>query len=92
MACNCKAKKDFDAIAKFSEGSKVRNVNEKLTLGLAFSQLINGILKIIVGILLFFLFIVVSIPILIYAGVCMIFGKQAKIKLIRPFNKVVNGK
>lgn len=86
MSCNCKAKRDFDKISKLNDPiNDVKNIKENFSIKKAFFAVASGILKILIGFLLFILFIVVSVPILLYAGVCMIIGVRPEITLINPY-------
>lgn len=89
MGCNCKAKNNYEKfVAKYGEVPP-ENTENKLNLSYILKICIQGILQILMGILLCVLFIVISIPLVLYIGGCIILGKEAHVKLLR-FNRNSN--
>lgn len=89
MGCNCKAKNNYEKfVAKYGE-MPPENTDKKLNLSYISKIFIQGILQILMGILLCVLFIIISIPLVLYIGGCIILGKEAHVKLLR-FNRKSN--
>lgn len=89
MGCNCKAQNNFNKIASKYGEMPVETNGNKLNINNIFKVCVQGILQILMGILLCILFIIISIPLVFYIGGCIIFGKEAHVKLFR-FNKKRN--
>lgn len=78
MACNCKNK--INAIdKKYGDGNN--NDGEKLN---PILRIIQFIAQLCFGVICGAIIIVLIIPILIYIILCMMFGKDANIRLINP--------
>lgn len=89
MGCNCKAKNNYEKfVAKYGE-MPPENTENKLNVSYVLKILVQGFLQILMGILLCVLFIIISIPLVLYIGGCIILGKEAHVKLLR-FNKKSN--
>lgn len=83
MGCNCKAKNNYEKfVTKYGE-IPPENTENKLNLSYVLKICIQGVLQILMGILLCVLFIIISIPLVLYIGGCIIIGKEAHIKLLR---------
>ena len=84
MGCNCKKK--IDVInEKYGDGGKD---SEKLN---PLFKVIQFIAQIAFGILCGAIIIVMIVPMLIYIILCMMFGREAKFRII-DFNKRLNKK
>lgn len=86
MGCNCKAQNNFNKIVSKYGDITPEIKDNKLNLKDIISVCLVGIGQILMGILLCVLFIIIAIPMVLYIGFCMIFGKEAHIKLLK-FNK-----
>lgn len=91
MSCNCKARKNFNEIVNNFErrNDKVKK-DEKFSFRKLFQTICDGFLKLLSGIIFFIIFIAVSIPIIIYSSICIIIGKEIKIKLPKILSKTLN--
>lgn len=83
MGCNCKAQNNFNKIASKYGEILPENAHGKIDFMNPIKTLIGWIMKIIVGIMICMLFIIISIPIILYVGLFMIVGKEAHINLTK---------
>ena len=81
MGCNCKKKLDL-IDEKYGDGGISNNKTNPLV------KILEFILKFLFGILCGGIIIIMVIPMLIYIIICLMFGREAKIRL-KNVNKYV---
>ncbi len=81
MGCNCKKKLDL-IDAKYGDGGVSNNKTNPLV------KILEFILKFLFGILCGGIIIIMVIPMLIYIIICLMFGREAKIRL-KNVNKYI---
>lgn len=87
MACNCK--KRINAIdKKYGDGGNSEE-NEKLN---PILRVIQFIAQIFFGLLCGAIVIVLIVPMIIYIILCLMFGREAKVRLINPKKILRNNK
>lgn len=82
MSCNCKKKRDkLKAIADNREQLEREDyeINHKIV-----NKVARAIIQAVFGIVALSLIIVITVPLLLYIGGCMVIGKEPYIKLKNP--------